>query len=55
VTPKRAARIAAFVTLGVVGAVSFGRATVAGVWDLLINARSLPPFWVRHSPPRRGF
>ena len=37
-TPKRAARTAAFVTLGVVGVVSFGRAAVAGVWDLLINA-----------------
>src|SRR4029450_262208 len=38
VNPKRAARIAAFVTLGVVGAVSFGRAAIAGSWDLLINA-----------------
>lgn len=37
-TPKRAARIAAFVTLGVVGVVSFGRAAIAGFWDLLINA-----------------
>jgi hypothetical protein len=38
VTPKRAARIAAFVTLAVVGVVSFGRAAIGGVWDLLINA-----------------
>jgi hypothetical protein len=38
VTPKRAARIAASVTLGVVGVVSFGRAALGGVWDLLINA-----------------
>jgi hypothetical protein len=38
VTPKRAARIAAFVTLGVVGVVSFGRAALGGFWDLLINA-----------------
>jgi hypothetical protein len=38
VTPKRAARITAFVTLGVVGVVSFGRAAIAGFWDLLINA-----------------
>jgi hypothetical protein len=38
VTPKRVARIAAFVTLGVVGVVSFGRAAIAGFWDLLINA-----------------
>jgi len=38
VTPKRAARVAAFVTLGVVGVVSFGRAAMGGVWDLLINA-----------------
>ena len=37
-TPKRAARIAAFATLGVVGVVSFGRAAIGGVWDLLINA-----------------
>ena len=37
-TPKRAARIAALVTLGVVGVVSFGRAALGGVWDLLINA-----------------
>ena len=37
-TPTRAARIAAFVTLGVVGVMSFGRAAIAGFWDLLINA-----------------
>ena len=37
-TPKRAARIAAFVTLGGVGVVSFGRAALGGVWDLLLNA-----------------
>ena len=37
-TPKRAARVAAYVTLGVVGVVSFGRAAMGGVWDLLINA-----------------
>jgi hypothetical protein len=38
VTPRRAAQIAAFVTLGVVGVVSFGRAALDGLWDLLINA-----------------
>ena len=37
-TPKRAARTAALVTLAVVAVVSFGRAAVGGVWDLLINA-----------------
>lgn len=37
-TPKRAARIAAFVTLGAVMVVSFGRAAIGGFWDLLINA-----------------
>ena len=37
-TPKRAARIAALVTLGVVGVVAFGRAAIGGFWDLLINA-----------------
>ena len=38
-TPKRAAHVAALVTLGVVGVMSFGRAAIAGSWaDLLINA-----------------
>jgi hypothetical protein len=38
VTPRRVARIAALVTLGVVGVVAFGRAAIGGFWDLLINA-----------------
>jgi predicted outer membrane lipoprotein len=39
VTPTRAAYVAAFVTFGVVGVISFGRAAIAGSWaDLLINA-----------------
>lgn len=37
-TPKRAAYVAAFVTLGVVGVMSFGRAAIGGWGDLLINA-----------------
>jgi hypothetical protein len=38
-TPKRAGYLAAFVTLGVVGVLSFGRAAISGSWaDLLINA-----------------
>jgi hypothetical protein len=44
VTPKRAARIAAFATLGVVAVGSFGRAAIGGVWDLLINAPFLTAF-----------